>query len=252
MLLGFLGRHQAAVGAQQRDFSCHADVAQPAAQAPHVAADDRAHGGIRNRRQGSFVFLHLRQNHVAEGDRNVRHELGSDGADAGFVRAVHVGVDERNGNRFHALRRQLLQGGADFSFVDRAELIALRCHPAAYFDGVLECRKRCGFWPDDPAGEPARHEAAGNLHDLPVALGDDQADARALAFQHRVGGNRCAMQEHFNVRRRYAGMCTDGLYADEYAFGTVRRCRGRLVAPEFAAGCVEQKQVGECAADIYT
>ncbi len=97
LLLGLFRRHQPAVRAQQREPALHLDLLELAAQIADVAADDGAHRGIGDRGQRALIFLHLGQNLVAERDRHVGQDLGRQLGHRQLVRAVEIGVDQRDG-----------------------------------------------------------------------------------------------------------------------------------------------------------
>ncbi len=252
LLLGRFRGHQSAVGTQQRDPAAHAEVAKALAQVGDVAADDRAHRGVGDGRQRALVLLHLGQHDVRERDRHVGHHFSGDLRHAFLVPAVDVGIHQRDGQRLDALALQRLQLGTDVGVVDRADFPALRVETALDLDRVLETRHRLGLGPDDPCGEATGHQRAGDLHHLPVALGDDKADARALALEHCVGRDRRAVQEDVDLCRLDPGEAADRLDADDHAFGLIVRRRRRLEAPEAPVRIVEQQEIGERTAHIHT
>jgi hypothetical protein len=246
------GGHQAAVRAQQRDIARHAARAQALAQVADVLAHHRAHGSIGHGGQGAFVFLHFGQDDMAERDRHVRHDFRGQFPHTRFVRAVQIGVHQRNGEGLHALRLQAAEGSADVVIVDGTQFVAARIHAALDLDRVFQSGERFGLGPDDPAGEAARDEGARNLHDLPVTVAGDEADARALALEHGIGRHRGAMQEELDFGGRDACTGADRIDAGQHAFGAVMRGGRGLVAPERTAALIEQQKVGECAANVDT
>ena len=117
-------------------------------------------------------------------------------------------------------------------------------------DGILERGQRLRLGPDYPTGQPTRHIGSGDLHDVAIALGRDQADARTLALKNRIRRNRCAMQEKLDVCRVDVCFRADGMNARQYAFRTVMRRRWRLMAPERASRFIEKQQIGEGPANV--
>ena len=181
----------------------------------------------------------------------MRSDLGGDLADAFFVRSVEVGIHQRHGDGLHTVVDEALKCDAYFGFVERANLEPFRVDPAARLDRVLERRQRLRLGPHDPAGQSSRNEAARDLHDLTVAIRDDQADARHLAFEHRIGRDGRTVQEHFDLRRLDARLRTDRLHADEDSDGAVERRRRGLVTPERCRPFIEQQKVRESAAHVH-
>jgi hypothetical protein len=167
------------------------------------------------------------------------------------MRAIHVGVDQGNGDGLHTRLREVRDRGPDFRLVDGPHFLALRVHAAFCFDRILQGGQGFGFRPYDPARQAARHEAAGNLHDLPVAFGNDQTNPGTFAFQHGIRGNCGAVQEDIDLRRRQAGFGTDFVQADENPFRAVGWGGRGFVAPERAATPIEQEQIGESPPHIH-
>ncbi len=250
MLFRFVRRHQAAIRPQQRQAAVHFDLLELRAQVADIAADDRAHRGIGDGGQRALIFLHLGQHDMAERERDIGQDLRRQLGDAQLVRGVEIGIDQRDGERLDAHPFERLERSANVGIVGRTELLSLRADAALDLDRVLQPRHRFWLGPDDPAGEAAGDEAARDLHNLAIALGRDETDARALAFEHGIGGNRGAVQEIVDVRRRQTSLGAQRLDAIENAFRAVVRGRGCLVSPEIPGVVAEQQQIGERAADV--
>ena len=250
MLLGRLRTHQPAVGAQQRELAGHARGMQLVAQVGNIFAHHRPHRGVGDGRQRALIFLHFGQDLVAERDRDVLHHLARDFADAFLVRAVDVGIDQADGDRLDAGVLQRPQLRADLVLVQRTDLVAVGVHSAGNGNRVLERGERLGFGPHDPCRQSAGHEAARDLHDIAIALGHDQPDARALPFEHGVGRDRRAVEEELDLGRIDARFLRDRSDPGEDPFRAVCGSRWRLLAPEFARFVVEQQEVGERAPHI--
>jgi len=250
VLLGLLAAHQAAIGAQQREPAAETFVRKLGPQVRDIFAHHRAHCRVGDGRKRAFVFLHLGQDLVGERNRNAGQFLRRDRADARFVRAVDVGVDEADRQRLDPLAFQLLQHRAHRVLVERADLVPVGTHPARHFERVLEVSERLRLGPDDPCRKAAGHEAARDLHDVAVAFGRDKADLGPLAFEHGIGRDRRAVQEIDHVLERHARLIGDRPDAVQDPFGGILRGRRRLVSPEAPAVLVEQQKVGEGPPDI--
>ena len=252
MLLRLAGGHQSAVGAQQRQVTGEALVSQPLLQIGDIAADHRAHRGVGDGGQGALIFLHFRQNFMAQRHRNAGQYLCRQFADADFMRAIGIGVDQADGYRLDTLRLQGFQRGAGAGLVERAYFAARRIQPSLDRNRILQRGERLRLGPDDPCRQPAGDKAAGDLHDVAIALGRHQPDPRALALQHCIGGDCGAMQKRLDIAGGDTGLVADRLHAGEDALTAVMRGRWRLVPPEIPVAGVEQQQIGECPADIDT
>ena len=71
--------------------------------------------------------------------------------------------------------------------------------------------------------QPARHEAAGDLHHLAIAFGNHQTHAGAFALQQRIGGNCGAVKEDLHIRRHNLRFGADGFHTVQDAFRAVMR-----------------------------
>lgn len=252
MFFRFLCRHQSAIRSQKRQLAGHAADCQLVPQAPDITPDDRTDGGIGNGCQCPLIFLHFRQNLVAQGHRHILDHVPRHFPDPLFMRAIGVGIDERHGDGLHALCLQLRQGGPHTVFVKRADFLARSVHATVDRDCVFERCQGLRFGPDDPGRQTPRHIAAGDLHDVTIAFCRDEADARALPFQNSVGGDGRSVEKELDILRRNARFSANGVHAIEDAFGTVMRSRRRLVPPEGACFDIEKKQVRERASNVNT
>ena len=123
-------------------------------------------------------------------------------------------------------------------------------HPPGHFERVDQRGERFGLGPDDPPGKAPRDEAARDLHDLAIPLGDDQPDPRALALEHGVGRDRRAVEEDLDVGRGDIRLGAHRRHAVEDPDRTVGGRRRRLVPPETPRLLLQQQQVGEGSADV--
>jgi hypothetical protein len=144
------------------------------------------------------------------------------------------------------------EGRAQGVLVQLADDLAAGADPLGGLHCVLERGQRLRLWPDDPAGQAAGHEGPGDLQHLPVTVGDNQADAGALALEHRVGGDRRAVHEMADGGgvdgRRLAHLLEAGEHADR----RVGRRGGRLGPVGLAGVLVDEQQVRERAAHVYS
>ena len=103
MLLRFLRGHQSTIGPQQRQFAGETSISKLAPQIGDIFADHRTDRGVSNGCQCPLIFLHFRQNFMAERHGNIRHHFTREIADLLFMRAIGVGVHKADGDRLNAL-----------------------------------------------------------------------------------------------------------------------------------------------------
>ena len=124
-------------------------------------------------------------------------------AEGGFgfhlVAFVDEAVEERDGDRLDAFGLEVLYRGCYIFGRKRFELASRGIDTTG-----------------DPVAQVARHQhrsvglavvplvlaqTAADLQRVPVALGGEEADGRALVFEHRVGGHRAAVHEERAARK---------------------------------------------------
>ena len=143
---------------------------------------------------------------MAERHRNIRHHFTREITHLLFMCAICVRVHKANGNRFDALLFQISQCGIGRRDIERTDFFALRVHAATNGDCIFQSRQWRWLWPDNPCGKTAGHIRPGDLHDVPISFGDDQADACAFAFKHGIGGDRGSVEKIFDACRIYASV----------------------------------------------
>ena len=217
-----------------------------------IALDHRRHVGIGDRGDGALVFVHLRQDLGGERDRHAGEHLVRNCADLLLMHATRIGVHQADGQRLDPPRLEVAELLAQIVLVQLANDLAAGAGALLRLDSELQRRQRLGLGPDDPAGEDAGHEGAGDLQHLPVALRGDEADPGALALQDGVGGNRRAVHHVSDCGRLDAGVIAHPLDAAEHADRGIVRGGGHLRAEGAAARFVDQQEIGERAADIDT
>ena len=168
------------------------------------------------------------------------------------MRRVGERIDERDGERFDLLRLEGAQALAQRILVETAHDFTLGAHAFVGLDGAGERRHRQGLVVDDPAAETARDVGARDLQHLPVAFGGDEADTGTGAGEHRVGGDGRAVHHMVDDLRVDARTLTDAEDAVEDADRLISRRGGDLGGPGLPRFFVNQQQICERAADIYT
>ncbi len=99
---GPLNRHQAAVGADDVDVGRELDGFQLFFEIGQITPHGRPHIGVHHGHQRAFVLAKLRQDVGRKGNGNIRPGFLDDRAQAPFVIGIGVGMQQGNGDRFHA------------------------------------------------------------------------------------------------------------------------------------------------------
>ena len=178
------------------------------------------------------------------------HLLGEDRGDAPLVRGVGVAVQQHDGDRADALRRDRPRGGAHRRLVERLEL-ARRPAPMRPPTSKM-CSGGTGRFGFTQANRLARRGTSwrpiSSTYLKPAVV--MSAARRALALEDQVGGDRRAVQHAGDVGAGEArGLQHLGDAVAEAPRGIVRR-RRRLGGPDAAGRRVEQRDVGEGAAGV--
>ena len=249
-VLGRLRRGEATVGTQDVQLDALGRGAELGLQVVHVLLHARTHVGIGDGGDGALVLLHLGHDLGRQRHRNARQDLLRDLLDAALVLVVGERVDQRDGERFDVLRAEGAQFVAQLRFVQRRDHVALGADALVRLDRQRERRHRQRLVVDDPAAEAARHEAACDLQHLPIALGGDEAHARAGAREHRVGRDGGAVHDVVDFLGGDRGEAADALDAAQHALRLVVRRGGHLGLPRLPRLFVHQQQVGEGPAHV--
>src|SRR5690349_18797482 len=120
-----------------------------------------------------------------------------------------------------------------------AHNLAARADPLAHFHGVVERCEWLGLWPDDPSGKATRHVGASYLKNLAVAFSRDESDARALALEHGIGGNRGPVHQLSERGRLNPGARANALDPGEHRSRLINGRRRHLGAKSFAGVLVD-------------
>ena len=218
-------------------------AAQIGFQRVEIIAHARADEGVERGGRGALVFAELAQDLVAERDEERGVHAAQDVADDLLMRGVGVGVQEAHRHRFHASLFQFQREALDFGGVDGGHDIAAGGHALVHLEGVATLDQRLGAM--EPEVEGLDAIAAPDGVDIAKALGGHERGESALALQHRVDGDRGAMQ-HFAQGRQMAGRERQGGGDAEGGISWRRRGLGCDDASIHAAD-----EIREGPADIY-
>ena len=167
--------------------------------------------------------------------------------------AIDIAVHQADGQRFHLFGfLQFFEPRTHFRYIQLANGMPLGIHPLGRFYRSLQRGHRFGLGPDDPGGEATGHQTAGNLHQMAMALGDNQTDLGDFLFQHRVGRDRGAVQEQVDFARGNFLALAKRSCTIDHRLGRIARGRWYLVPEGLAGGFVNQQQIGKSSADVDT
>ena len=215
-------------------------VADPVQVATHARADISVRG---NRRAALELAVFLGQ-FVRRGDERARQARFEDCLGPPLVVGVAVAMQQQDRDRLDIERREFLPERADFGLIEGLQRLALGEHPLVELEAHRAFDQRAVLLEEQVVGIGPVNPA--DLIDVAKPLRDDQRRPRPGPFQHRVDGDRRAVQEE-----RRVGKCDVGpLHPGGDSVHQMRRRRQRLAEPERSGCRVESRDVGERSADV--
>ncbi len=237
-------RHDAAVGAHDRERAAEADVAEAGPQAPHIAADLGSDIGVHHRGRHALELPVLAQDLVREREVGVRQGGADHVAGGALVGGIDVGVQEADRHRLDALGRQHAASFRDAGAIERHVHLTRRQHALVHLTGEMARHQRPMTMEQQIVG--LRPVAAADDVHVAGAAGDDQAGLGALAFDQRVDGDGRAVDQLVDGGGGEAALAD----AVDDALHQLGRRGQALGLDEPAGGIIEPDQVGEGASDI--
>ena len=167
------------------------------------------------------------------------------------MRRIDETVDQADGDGFDAFIGKNPARRAHIVEIERLDLVPFRIDTPA--DRLAQIarhengRIRCAVIPRILA------QATAGFETVAEPPGGQQADARALAFEQRVGGNRGAMQEELAIAEKLFHRLVErgagGIQRRDHAFAGIGGYRRDLehIGPPLTVG---NNQIGKRAADI--
>ena len=223
-------------------------LGEPALEIFEVAGHQRRHVDVGGRRRGPFVLADLGHDLRRAGDRHLRGDLADEGCQPPLVEGVHVGVQQADRQRLHALGGQLGDDSAGSVLVEGAKDRAVGQEPLADLTPQApwhERRRR--------VDEEVVHVVATFVTDLErVAepLGGQERRPRALALDERVGREGRAVDDGPNGSGRYSRIVQERRDALLDAVRRILRCGEDLAHARGTGRLVDDDQIGEGPADV--
>ncbi len=228
----------------------HTRLGEIALHVGEIAADDRLHVGIEGGDDGALVLAKDRIDLAGERDRHARHGGLDGGADAQLVHGIEEREEQRHRHGLDTLGLELVDGGGERRLVERHQHFAGGADALTYLD------------PPSARRQPARRlrleievvhlppDLPADLENVAEALGGDEADTRALAFQHGIGRDGGAVREAGDRARRHAQAAGDLVERSDHRAAGLGANRRHL--EDVTCGRRAQDHVRERAADVDT
>ena len=227
----------------------HAERLHAIREAPHIAADERAEVGVEHRGREPLVLAELGRDvggerHVESGQVGL-YQLGG----APLVRRIEEGVEEADGERFHAAgRAQRLDGGAHIGVAELLAHAAVGEQPLGGFQTPLardERRRLVGLQIVEVGTL-----LAGDLQQVAKSARGEQRGARALLLEQRVGGHGGAVGHEAQGGRRESIARGDRADAGQDALGRIGGHARQLEDGQPLTRLVPERDVRERPADV--
>ena len=237
-----------AVGRDEMPWRADAALLQQPVQAPDIAGNPRAQIGIGDSCRSSFVFADFRAGLVRQHNRPGKARLAQDLADARFMNAVPVTVQQADRDGLDARIGEFAGELPDPIGIERRFNGAVGVEPLFDLEPQTARHQR-HHRPDRQVVEVVARLPP-EFEDIAETFGRDQRDARPASLDQcvrRLGGRVYQRGDHagFEFLSVQEGPDSGG-----GAEGDIRRIRRHFRGTRYAAIGIEQHEVGERAADI--
>ena len=243
-----LGRDQAAGRMHQRQRTTEGAGGELALQALEIAAHQRLDIGVGRRGDEALVLPDLGHDLARQRDGELRAGFADDAGRFLLMGRVAVAVEEADRDRLAAGGIQLTGGVAHGLGIERGDDLAVTVDPLGHLEAELPRNQRIGEGQEQVVNVVALLRP--HFEDVAEALGGDQAELGALAFDHGVGDERGAVDDVADIGERDAGHVDELAQPDQRRFGRVVRRRQALVQAHRALLRVVEDEIGEGAADV--
>ena len=223
------------------------------AQPRHVAGDLRADVRVQAHGGEALVLAVLRQDFRRDREERLGKLLTNDLGHARLVLRVDEREQEADRDRLDAGVLERTHLGASLLLVERHEHGAVLDDSLGHRQPVAPPHDRVPL-PRQilVVREVERLLVPCDVEDVAVALGRDHPHPRAGVLDHDVGGDRRAVEDLFELRRRRLGLLGDLAQALDRSLRRIGRRGRQLVDEDPARLVVDVDEIGERAADVYS
>ena len=209
-----------------------------------ISADDGPDIGVGHHRGATLELAIFLGQFVRGGDEHVRMVLLQDRLRACFVVVPGIAVEKQDRSRLHAKPIQHAAEARDLRVVERCLDFAVGQHPLLDLEPQRPLDQRLVL--AEIQIVRVRPVDAPDLVDVAETLGNKECGLGAFALQNGIDGDGRAMEKQPGGLVAAAGLFDPGIDA----FDQTVRCRQRLAECQLAGSLVEDRDVGEGAADI--
>ena len=245
-----VGRGDAAARLEDIERAGDAAIRQPARQPGDIGPQHRRHIGGEHGGRGSRKLAKLAQDFARQHDV----KIGKRGAQAlphpFLVHRVEEREQEAHGDALDPFLGDGGDGAVELRFVDPGDHRAVTVDTARDPQAQAARHQGCGPVLVDPVDQLGRAREPADFEYVPEIPVGDQGGPRALALDHRVGGDRGAVAdpvEPFGGDARPVEEAFDGFH---HGLGPVVVPIEQLGDRHLSGGILDQDDVGEGAADI--
>ena len=236
--------HHPAVALHDQQFAAKAALGEALRQALDVAGNDRLHVGVECDDGAALEFADLRQQFRTNRHVFVVPQRAHEFEAAPFIRRIRIRMEEVDSDRVGAACLQGLDCRAHAVLIQRQQHFSIGIGPFAHLDAQFARDQRFEFAGE---AEQLRARAARQFQHVAEASGRDQAAARTLPLQHRVGRRGGAVDD----RLRPSQVESQRRDAAHEAERLVARRRRHLGDRKLARIAIEQQEIGKRAADVH-
>ena len=164
------------------------------------------------------------------------------------MRRIAIGVQEADGDRLHPVGRQLPRRRPHRIEIQRHDGIAITVHPLRHFKPAAARHQRIGILQEQIVNIVALLSA--HFEHVAKALGGDQPELRAPAFDQRVGDQGRAMHDIADIAKRDARARHQLGKPRERADRRIIRRGQAFMQPNGILPRVQQDEIGKGTPDI--
>ena len=226
-----------------------AEVREPPLEPFDVASEHRLGVGVHRRRGPALVLAHVPEDLGRARDVQVRELRAHELARRVLVDGIGVGVQEADGERLDAGRLdEVADRRPDALEVQGRDHPSVVTHPLR--DLPAQAPRNKGIGPREPKIEQVVALLEAHVEDVAEPRGDQHPGLRATPFDDRVGDQRRAVRDGFDLGHGHVFAPQEGSRAFNHRNRGVGRRGEALQHRDLAAAFVEQCEVGERPTDV--